>query len=401
MKTIGIVAEYNPFHLGHEYHIRESRRLAGEESAVVAVMSGDFVQRGEAAAFSKHARAEAACRCGADLVIELPLPWSIASAEGFADGAVQLLAALGADTLSFGCETTDLGELEDIASLLTEPTFLEETKELLKAAPARSYASARQEATERRLGRPLAVLQQPNSILALEYLKAVHRHGFSLTPLPILRKGAGHDETGEAEGLLSASELRRRLGTGEKTEDFMPGEATAVYAEETEAGRMAHDRKRQDLLMLSRLRFLKEEDYLSLPDAGDGLGSRIWSAVKTACSYEEILASAATRRFPLARVRRCCVAAALGVNAGDRLSAVPYARVLAFDERGRALLREAAQRGQIPILTKTAHVSGLEEQAQRVFDLGARAHDFYTLNYRKEEERSCGEDWRRGPAVCT
>ena len=125
MKTIGVVAEYNPFHNGHAYHLAESRRKAGEDAAVIAVMSGDFVQRGEAAVYSKYARAEAACRCGADLVIELPLPWCAASAEGFAKAAVHILGSLGADVLSFGCETEDLDELIRVAELIGQDSFID------------------------------------------------------------------------------------------------------------------------------------------------------------------------------------------------------------------------------------------------------------------------------------
>ena len=400
MKTVGIVAEYNPFHLGHAYQIRESLRLAHDDAAVIAVMSGDYVQRGEASVFSKYARAEAACRCGADLVVELPLPWSIASAERFADGAVRLLADLGADTLSFGSETADQAELEELAALLAEPSFLEETKASLKRDPNQSFASARQKAAEKHRGKPLPTLQQPNNILALEYLKAVQVHHLSMTPLTVRRFGAGHDESGEENGFLSASEIRRRLRRGERTDCYFPDRAAEVFQRETETGRTVFDQERQDLMLLSRLRFLGEEDFCSLPDAGDGLGKRIWSAVRTESSYEGVLRAAATRRYPASRVRRCCLAAVLGIKESLKEEAIPYARILAFNERGRAVLRRAEASGRVPLLTKPAQVSEMGEKVQTFFQLGARAHDFYTLGFTGENERVCGEDWRKGPAVC-
>ena len=135
MKTIGVVAEYNPFHYGHAYHLAESRRIAGEDAAVIAVMSGDFVQRGEAAVYSKYARAEAACRCGADLVVELPLPWALASAEGFAKAAVKILAAMGTDLISFGSETENLEELAAVADLLRQEGFIDRVRRMLKEHP--------------------------------------------------------------------------------------------------------------------------------------------------------------------------------------------------------------------------------------------------------------------------
>ena len=404
MKTIGIVAEYNPFHLGHALQIRESRRIVeaeGEETAVVAVMSGDFVQRGEAAVFSKYARAEAACRSGVDLVIELPLPWALASAEGFARGAVSLLASLGAAYLSFGSESAGkLTELKELAGLLLDPLFVEEVRDCLKKNPAQSFASARQTCAERRLQRAAPELQQPNNILALEYLKAIRELNLSMTPLAVMRRGALHDQAGESD-FPSASELRNRVRGGREISTFVPGAADAVFRRESAAGRIAADLERQDLLMLSRLRFLKEEDFLTLPDASDGLGKRLYRAVRRESSYDAVIHAAATRRYPLARVRRLCCCAALGIKENDRSLLPPFARILAFNEKGRALLRNAAERAEVPTLIKPAQVSGLGTAAREIFECDANAHDFYTLLYSSAEQRICGEDWRKGPLICS
>ena len=276
MKTIGIVAEYNPFHLGHARQIRESRKITertGEETAVIAVMSGDFVQRGEAAAFSKYARAEAACRSGADLVVELPLPWTLSSAEGFARGAVAMLADLGAEVLSFGCETEDstkqyrepvqtetdpdgealaaqkhLRELEETAELITSPGFTEAILQRLKTCPEQSFAAARQACIEERLGKALPFLQQPNNILALEYLKAIRELSLPLKPLAIPRRGAGHDERGE-NPIPSASELRDRLRSGRGIEGFVPAAAGEIYRREQQEGRAVLSPGEQERLL--------------------------------------------------------------------------------------------------------------------------------------------------------
>ena len=432
MKTIGIVAEYNPFHLGHARQIRESRKITeriGEETAVIAVMSGDFVQRGEAAAFSKYARAEAACRSGADLVVELPLPWTLSSAEGFARGAVAILADLGAEVLSFGCETEDstkqyrepvqtekdpdgealaaqkhLQELEETAELMTSPGFTEAILQRLKTYPEQSFAAARQACIEERLGKALPFLQQPNNILALEYLKAIRELSLPLTPLAIPRRGAGHDERGE-NPIPSASELRDRLCRGRRIEGFVPAAAGEIYRREQQNGRAVLSSGEQERLLLSRLRWLKEEAFRELPDAGDGLGNRLYSAVRSETSYEDVLKATATRRYPLARIRRLCICAALGIPAGAAAGRPPYARILALNERGRRILHEAEEKQgfsgtKIPLLSKPAHVRELGDRAQMIFELGAQAHDFYTLFYPTEGQRLCGEDWRRGPAIC-
>ena len=433
MKTIGIVAEYNPFHLGHALQIRESRSRAqseGEETAVIAVMSGDFVQRGEAAVFSKYARAEAACRSGADLVVELPLPWALASAEGFARGAAAMLAELGAEVLSFGCETEErpagcvaperektdpdaetaaaqarLRELEQTADLFTSPEFTEAVLQRLKTEPEQSFAAARQACAETKLGKALPFLQQPNSILALEYLKAIRELRLPLKPMAIPRRGAGHDERGE-NPIPSASELRDRLRGGRGTEGFVPSEAEEIFRREEREGRAVLDAGEQGRLLMARLRWLKEEDFRNLPDAGDGLGNRLYAAVQGAVCFDDILRAAATRRYPLSRIRRLCLCAALGIPAGAAAGKPPFARILALNERGRSILRDAQERRAhsecgIHLLSKPAHVRELDVRAQAIFEMGAQAHDFYTLLYPEEGQRLCGEDWRRGPVICS
>ena len=433
MKTIGIVAEYNPFHLGHALQIRESRSRAqseGEETAVIAVMSGDFVQRGEAAVFSKYARAEAACRSGADLVVELPLPWALASAEGFARGAAAMLAELGAEVLSFGCETEErpsgssaperektdpdaetaaaqvrLRELEQTADLFTSPGFTEAVLQRLKTEPEQNFAAARQACAEIKLGKALPFLQQPNSILALEYLKAIRELRLPLVPMVIPRRGAGHDERGE-NPIPSASELRDRLRGGRGTEGFVPLEAKEIFRREEREGRAVLDAGEQGRLLMARLRWLKEEDFRNLPDAGDGLGNRLYAAVQGAVCFDDILRAAATRRYPLSRIRRLCLCAALGIPAGAAAGKPPFARILALNERGRSILRDAQERRAhsecgIHLLSKPAHVRELDVRAQAIFEMGAQAHDFYTLLYPEEGQRLCGEDWRRGPVICS
>ena len=401
MKTIGIVAEYNPFHNGHAFHIAESRKRAGEDAVVIAAMSGDFVQRGEAAVYSKLARAEAACRCGADLVVELPVPWCIASAEGFARAAVHLLAALGADTLSFGCETEDLQELETVAALLQREEFIEEVRSYLTRYPDCSFAAARQAVAGQILGRSLPCMSLPNSILALEYLKAIQRGNYHIRPDAVLRKGSSHDAAG-SDVLTSAADLRSRLRSGLSIASAVPDAAEKVYARERMAGRELSDEKLGGLLMLSRLRFLKRADFDAVPDAGNGLGGRLYDAVQKETDYSKVLQTASTRRYPLARIRRVALYAALGVTESD-FSALPeYARVLAFNDRGRAFLhRRDDSDHALPVLIRPSSVRSVSAAAENRFQLGSAAHDFFTLHYRDTAVQRCGEDWRSGPVVCS
>ena len=312
MAIIGIVAEYNPFHTGHEYHIARSRELLGADSTVICVMSGDFVQRGEPALYSKFARAEAACRCGADLVIELPLPWALSSAEGFARGSVGLLGALGATHLSFGSECGEVERLERIAECLIDPAVNAEISRELNENANISYASARQAVLARRLGDEAKLIEQPNNILAVEYLKAIYEQRLDITPMTVQRIGSGHDMAGDV-GPKSASELRRMILSGGKVDNYIPKNALAVYSREESLGRQAMSRDFHETAILSRLRMFGENYYKSLPDSGGGLGSRLYKAAHEEATLDGVLAAVKTKRYTLSRIRRMCLCAALGV----------------------------------------------------------------------------------------
>ena len=394
---LGVVCEYNPFHQGHAFHLRRSRELLGAEATLLCVMSGDFVQRGEAALFSKLTRAEAACRCGADLVIELPLPWSLSSAEGFAQGAVSLLAGLGAEYLSFGSEAGALEPLEELARTLTAKDLREAVRARLLAQPNLSYAAARQRVLEERIGPGAQLLEEPNNLLAVEYLRAIRELGLSLKPLTVRRVGAGHDRAGEP-GARSASDLRAMLRRGEDILAELPPAAAEICRRELDAGR-SPDPERLETALLSRLRMLDEAAFTSLPDGADGAGQRLYKAIREGERLEGILQAAKTKRYALARLRRLCLCAALGLGAEDKRGLPPYARVLAMNRRGQAHLAALRKRETPPILLKAAAVRALPESAQRLYALGAAAHDFYTLSYPCAAARKMGEDWRSRPAL--
>lgn len=399
MNVIGIVCEYNPFHLGHLYHLEKSREMAGEDAAVVCVMSGDFVQRGEAALWSKFARAEAACRCGADLVVELPLPWALASAEGFARGAVSLLGRLGATHLSFGSEAGETECLSALARMLLREEITGEIKDLLHEQPLLSFAAARQLVLEKHMGETGKLLAEPNNILAVEYLKAIDSLELDIRPLTVKRMGSGHDETGEGPGPKSASELRQRLAQGEGIDAWVPPAAAQVFARERAQGREIRDKAPLETAMLSRLRVLDEESFHRLPDAGQGLGLRLARAAQEEPTMEAVLAATGTRRYARSRLRRMCLCACLGLREGMSAPEPPYARVLAANARGRVLLREVKAKETIPLLTKPAAVREMPEDCQKLFALGTAAHDFYVLGYPAAEQRRGGEDWRTGPVI--
>ena len=397
MNFIGVVCEYNPFHNGHEYHLRESM-LRTKAEGVVCVMSGDFVQRGEAAIYSKYARAEAACRCGADVVFELPLPWSLASAEYFARGAVGMLAALGATTLSFGMEAERLEDLDFLAKKLVEPETVARIRERMAEDATLSFAAARQLELERSCGPAARLLEGPNNILAVEYLKAIRDLRLELSPLGVQRVGSAHDGAGEGDS-RSASELRLRLRRKEKVSPYMPVAAAAVYEKDAAMGRGMPAREVLETALLSRLRTLDEARCAALPDASGGLGERLFKAAAEEPTLDGVYAAVKNKRLAMSRVRRAVLCAAFGVESGMADGRPPYARLLAATAKGRALLGELKKTSGVPIVTKPASVRELDTESVRIFTLGAAAHDLYALGYKAAEERRGGADWRTGPRI--
>ena len=383
METAGIVAEYNPFHRGHAWHIAETRRRLGGDAPVVCVMSGHWVQRGECALADKWLRAALALSGGADLVVELPTPWAMASAEPFARGAVSLLAATGVvDVLSFGSETGELAPLEEAAAALDAPDY----PERLRAALGRglSFPAARQEAAG------AACLSAPNNNLGVEYLRSLRALGSTIRPLTVPRQGAGHDGPA-AGGFASASELRRllRAGRGEEAAPYL----TAPWSEELA------DMQHIERAVLARLRTMGEGDWAALPDGGgaEGLPSRLAKAAREAVSLEDFYTRAKTRRYPHARLRRLALAAFLDLRAAERPAAPPYVRVLGLGGRGRALLRKMKDTCPLPVIVKPAQARELDGPARTLFESEARYTDLYGLCF--PAPRPCGAEWIHSPVV--
>lgn len=392
MKAVGIVAEYNPFHGGHQYQIRKIREICGADTPVVAVMSGDFVQRGAAASYDKFTRAAAAVRGGVSLVIELPLPWSLSSAEGFARGGVGLLGAAGViDALSFGSESGDLLPLQKTAAVLDTPEFTDALKAALTGGTP--FAAARARAARALLGDAAAVLDTPNDLLAVEYLRAAAKLGYTFNYIPIRRESSVHDSVG------SASELRALLRAGESLSGRVPDEAWDVFRRADEAGRGFVSPESLRTAVVSRLREKTPEDFAAVPDAAEGLHFRLYEAARRGTSAEEIADLAKSKRYAHARLRRMVMCAVLGVRAGDAGGVPPYIRVLAFDACGAALLREMKTRAALPVIVKSARVRDENEAVRRVFDLGSRAHDLYVLGWENRAAQAADGDYRATPQV--
>lgn len=392
MNAVGIIAEYDPFHLGHAYHISETRRLLGENVPVVCVMSGSWRQRGECALSDKWTRASLALKGGADLVLELPLPWAIASAEGFARGGVEHLAATGVvDTISFGSES---GEGETL-KLLAQALESEEYRSALRAEldKGNPFAIARERAVEKCVGKAARLLRGANDSLGVEYLRSA---GDRLKYVTVKRRGVSHDSNHPAEGFASASLIRSqiRAGAWREAETWL----SEGSVERLQAAGIA-DMRNVERAFLARLRSMTEGDFAALPDSGaaEGLPARLVRAAGKAESLEEFYALAKTKRYAHARIRRLALWAFLGLSAVDRKEKPEYLRVLGMNNRGKSLLREMKEKAAVPVITKSAHSRELGAGAQRLFDLECRGTDLFGLCY--DRPRPCGMDYTTGPVI--
>ena len=377
MDAVGVVCEFDPLHRGHERLLRR----AGESGRVlVCAMSGNFTQRGGAACVEKFARAEMAVRCGADLVVELPTPWAMATAEKFADGGVSLLAQCGVKTLYFGSECGDTDALWATAEALLRADVHRAIR--LEMDGGLPYAAARQAVLEREAGLG-ALLAQPNNTLAVEYLKAIRRRGLLLDTITLRREDGGH------HGTASASHIRALLAAGQEAKAFalMPPQAADILGREMKKGLAPVDP--------ARLRLMNEHDFASYDSGGEGLYRRVYQAVQAGRGLEDILARATTKRYPTARVRRMLWAAFL--NLEPPTADIPYVRVLAATASGRKLLRQMQDSG-VPVLTKPADVARLGPAAEALFTREARRTDVYALAC-PASPLPCGGDWRKTPVM--
>lgn len=399
MQVIGIVAEYNPFHSGHAYQIARTRQALGENCAVVAVMSGNWVQGGRPAVLDKWTRARLALLGGADLVLELPTVWAVSSAETFAQGAVDLLALTQVvDELSFGSECGDIAKLCRVACCLNTKEYGVQARRF--ARQQLPFAVARQRAVTELLGPEYAsLLDTPNNNLGVEYLRNLERDGWAMGARTVRREGAPHDsllEGADRPRHLSATQLRAYLERGDwpALEPYLPKGGLEVLKEGWNG---FPSLQRMERGILAKLRTMTAEDWAKLPDsgAGEGLPPRLERAGRQCRSLEEFVALAKPKHWTQARMRRLLVWAYLGLTQTDRPDDPLYLRVLGFNARGQEVLRQMKERAKLPILTKPAHARQLSPEGQRLFELEDRCTDLYDLCL--ERIPVPGREWTTGP----
>ena len=373
-KISGIICEFNPLHNGHAALMHRVRTESGGK--IVCVMSGNFVQRGEAAALDKWSRTRLALSNGADLVIELPLPWAMAGAERFALGGIALLHALGGvDALAFGSECGDADALMQIAEYLLSDKFTVDVKPYL--ASGLSFAAARGRAIENTLGAEAAQRnEQPNNILGIEYCKALLKLRSPIQPYTVPRFAVGHDTTAASGQFASASLLRSMSTNREDISAFVPKTTADCIAELQSKKQYPAEMAYLERGILGFLSTCPAEVLRNVPDVAEGIENRILAAAGTVSTLSDLHDAVKTKRYSHARIRRIALGAYLGLKK-DLPEMPPYIRVLGMTDTGAEILRAAQP--ALPYVMRPADVKKLSAEAQRIFELEAKADDLYAL----------------------
>lgn len=360
MKVAAVICEFNPFHNGHKYLIEKVK--SEHADCVVAIMSGNFVQRGDIAITDKFARAKTALENGCDLVVELPTVFALSSAERFAKGGVQIADALNADVLAFGTENDDINSLYKLSELFNNENFNLKLKEYL--SNGEYYPKAVSNATSDIYGAEYAeILSGANNTLAIEYIKALKNT--TISPVAIKRTGVTHDSFETNENIASATNIRNLIQTNQDYEGFVP-EKIPYHT----------DIKKLGTAILYKLKTMSKEEIKNLPDVTEGLHNRIFDCAKTSNSLEELYSALKTKRYTLARLRRIVMCALLGITKDEIKENAQYVRVLGFSQKGATLLSGA----KLPLVCKFPQdYDTLSDRAKTMLDIDLIAGDIFSL----------------------
>lgn len=385
MNVCGIICEYNPFHKGHRYHIEETRNRFGA-SHIVAVMSGNFTQRGDIAVVDKYKRTETALKNGVDLVIELPVQYALSSAEQFAQGAVYLLNALGCvDMLSFGSECGNIDLLKETAGAVYYTQDSEEFEKHLKNGLP--YPAALQKAMEKYYTDDVIdTLATPNNTLAIEYIKALDTFASPIKPVTVKRFGVAHDEDADnMSETLSASQLRKMIYDAQDISTFAPecdfSNTASILNIET--------------AILSKLRSMSKASIEKTPNVLMGLENRIYKAAQVSTSLNELYFLIKTKRYTLARIRRIILSAFLGITKSDLKINPSYVKILGMNGKGKEILSKADC--ELPVNTSLSQLSQASDNAKKQAKLEERCDNQYALALNKKQP--CGLSFTAKPII--
>ncbi|MBR3613636.1 MAG: nucleotidyltransferase [Clostridia bacterium] len=345
---LGIVSEYNPFHNGHIHHLEVSKQLT-KTDFTVAVMSGNFVQRGDTALVDKWTRTEMALKAGIDLVIELPTVYALSSAENFADGAVKILNSLGVvDFISFGSEIGEITPLLEVANVLYKEPKEFSSLITTQLRSGLSYPKAREIALSQFFGssqKYSSIVSNPNNILAVEYLKSLKKHRSHIRPLTIKRDYADYNSTQEKNGIASATAIRTMIQNGKNIHRVIPYESYELIEKCIEEGKIVPSLAIFEKEIIYTLRKMSLSEIASLPDVSEGLENKIKAAANSFNNLKELIANIKSKRYTQSRIQRILLYALLNISQKDinqSKRVTPYIRVLGFNKPGKRIISAIA-----------------------------------------------------------
>lgn len=377
MKAVGLVTEYNPFHNGHLYHLNKAMELTGADISV-AVMSGDFVQRGEPAVLDKYTRTSMALNSGVNLVVELPVNYAVSSAESFAAGALKVLDYIKADSIAFGSESGDIERLSKLAHILcdNEDTLYKEISKC--TANGISYAAARQKVVEKLTDKDTAaMLTSSNNILAVEYLKAIIKNNYAIKPYTVQRQGDSYNDTDIRSEYASATALRENL-KADNISEYIPVKAGLILSSNTnyiypdDITEALFTRLLDILFASSYDKNVFIENVMQYPDVSKEIAGRLYKSAMDMItrtvpqrseskdnwtfSFGSLCEYIKTKEVPLSRIKRALVRITLGLDKKrmEKYANEPYIRVLGFDKKGQEYLSYIRKTVEVPLITKTA-----------------------------------------------
>lgn len=385
MKIAGIICEYNPFHNGHLYHIEQTKSKYGA-THIIAVMSGNFTQRGDVAVIDKFRRAEIALQNGADLVIELPVAFALSSAEQFAQGACHILNSLGCvDMLSFGSECGDIDLLKETAGAVHYAMETDDFQAFLRKGS--SYPQALQQTIEKYYTDDIIeALTTPNNTLAIEYIRALDNLGSTIEPVTIKRYGADHDSHNESfDTVVSASQIRKMLANNEDVSMLMPAISDGNFA----------SLENIEIAILSKLRSMSKSDLEKTPNVVNGMENRLYKAIRAARTLPELLFLIKTKRYTMARIRRIILSCYLGISKNDLKNPPAYVRILGMNNRGKEILGNC--KCELPIDTSLMNLLKSGDIAKKQAVLEEQAGNLYALAC--DKKMPCGLDFTTKPII--
>ena len=375
-----IISEYNPFHNGHFYQI-ENIKKNHRDGYIISVMSSNFTQRAEPSIISKWARAKSALSCGVDLVVELPVIWSMSSAKNFAKAAVFLVNALGiVDSLNFGCETANIEVLQKVAQLLSTDKFDSRLKKFLNQGL--SYPKARYNTLKQITSDNMhCVLNGANNILAIEYLIALRNLNSKIIPEPLKRKDVPHDSNIIVNNIASASYIRKKILEDklDYIKKFVPIKSYEILKKEASDNKIA-SLYNLDRAILSKLRCMNPEDFYMINDVSEGLQNRIYEKIQTATSINQLFDQIKTKRYTHSRIRRIILSAFLEIDSELIKTDPLYIKILGFTKRGQLILSHLKDKCLLPLVTKPKEILELNPAASRIFEVENKASNLYALS---------------------